>query len=250
MAQPTQRRVETRQRILTAAGHLFREHGIDGIGVDAVMKEAGLTHGGFYLHFSSKEALAAEVFQTLLSQAADKWDEISRSADQEAALAHIVHNYLDPSRTASAHCCPLTTLGPDVARRSTSREAIGGALRGMIDALARVLPNRKQQNALAALSTMVGAVVLSRLACDPALAEAFLEAAADSILPPKQPHAEPGEAKQDQAKPGGGEQDHAEPGEAKQDHAEPSGGKQARAERSSAEQSRHDTELSVEQQGA
>ena len=70
MADPTQRRAETRQRILTAAGHLFREHGVDGVGVDAVMKEAGLTHGGFYLHFPSKDALAAEVSQSLLEQAA------------------------------------------------------------------------------------------------------------------------------------------------------------------------------------
>ena len=118
MAEPTQRRAETRQRILAAAGDLFREHGIDGVGVDAVMKQAGLTHGGFYLHFPSKEALAAEVSQSLLEKAASKWDRISRSPDREAALEAIVRDYLDPERLASAHCCPLTTLGPDVARRS------------------------------------------------------------------------------------------------------------------------------------
>jgi TetR/AcrR family transcriptional repressor of nem operon len=198
MAEPTQRRAEiareegnrsegrradTRKRILVAAGHLFREHGIDGIGVDAVMKEAGLTHGGFYLHFASKEALAAEVSQSLLNAAAEKWDKISRSPDRDAALEHIVRHYLNPTNVASGSCCPLTTLGPDVARRSRSREAIGGALRGMIDALSRVLPGRKRQRALVSLSTMVGAVVLSRLADDPALADAFLDAAADSILP-------------------------------------------------------------------
>jgi TetR/AcrR family transcriptional repressor of nem operon len=177
------RREETRQRILTAAGQLFREHGIDGIGVDAVMQQAGLTHGGFYLHFPSKESLAAEVSQSLLEKAAAKWDEISHSPDRDAALQRIVQHYLDPSRVASAHCCPLTTLGPDVARRSASRAAIGGALRGMLDALARVLPGRRRQAALATLSTMVGAVVLSRLADDPVLADAFLQAAADSILP-------------------------------------------------------------------
>jgi TetR/AcrR family transcriptional repressor of nem operon len=177
------RRAETRERILIAAGHLFREHGIDGVGVDAVMKEAGLTHGGFYLHFPSKEALAAEVSQSLLEKAASRWEDISRSPDRRAALERIVRYYLDPGRVASAHCCPLTTLGPDVARRSTSREAIGGALRGMLDALARCLPGRKRQRALASLSTMVGAVVLARLSDDPALAEAFLQAAADSILP-------------------------------------------------------------------
>lgn len=177
------RRAETRQRILTAAGHLFREHGIDGVGVDAVMKEAGLTHGGFYLHFASKEALAAEVSRSLLQKAAARWDEISRSPDRDAALQRIVGAYLDPNRIAAVHGCPLTTLGPDVARRSTSREAVGGALRGMLDALTRVLPGRKRQKALASLSTMVGAVVLSRLADDPVLAEAFLDAAADSIIP-------------------------------------------------------------------
>jgi TetR/AcrR family transcriptional repressor of nem operon len=180
MAEPTQRRAETRQRILTAAGHLFRQHGVDGVGVDAVMQKAGLTHGGFYLHFPSKEALAAEVSQSLLEKAAAKWDEISRSPDRDAALELIVGTYLGAS-----HGCPLTMLGPDLARRSSSRQAIGGALRGMLDALARVLPGRKRQKALASLSTLVGAVVLSRLADDPALAQAFLDAAADSILPAK-----------------------------------------------------------------
>ena len=183
MAEPTSKRAETRHRILTAAGQLFREHGIDGVGVDAVMKEAGLTHGGFYLHFPSKEALAAEVAQSLLSSAAAGWDDISRRPDRAAALERIVRYYLDPARVASAHCCPLTTLGPDMARRPTSKEAVAGALRGMLDALARVLPGRKRQKALTSLSTMVGAVVLSRLADDPALAEAFLNAAAESILP-------------------------------------------------------------------
>jgi TetR/AcrR family transcriptional repressor of nem operon len=192
MTEPTQRsdgpkgegrRAETRERILTAAGHLFREHGIDGVGVDAVMKEAGLTHGGFYLHFPSKEALAAEVSQSLLEKAATKWDEISRSPDREAALEQIVRYYLDPARVSTANCCMLTTLGPDVARRSASREAIGGALHGMLDALTRVLPGRRRQKALASLSTLVGAVMLSRMADDPALAEAFLDAAAASILP-------------------------------------------------------------------
>lgn len=183
MAEPAQRRAETRQRILTAAGHLFREHGVDGVGVDAVMKQAGLTHGGFYLHFPSKEALAAEVSQSLLQRAAEKWQELSRSPDRDAALETIVRHYLDPGRVASGHCCALTTIGPDVARRTSSKQAVGGALRGMLDALARCLPGRKRQRALTALSTMVGAVVLARLADDKALSAEFLQAAADSVLP-------------------------------------------------------------------
>ena len=183
MAEPTPRRTDTHKRILDAAGRLFRQQGIDGVGVDAVMKEAGLTHGGFYLHFGSKEALAAEVTRSLLEQAADTWNQISRSHDRHTALTRIVTAYLNPNRVAAGTCCPLATLGADVARRDTSRGAVRTALDGMIQALARCLPGRRRQRALATLSTLVGAVVLARLADDPALAQEFLDAAAASILP-------------------------------------------------------------------
>jgi TetR/AcrR family transcriptional repressor of nem operon len=182
--QADRRRSDTRQRILEAAGELFRTHGIDGVGVDAVMRQAGLTHGGFYLHFASKEALAEEVSQFLLEKSAARWDELSHAPDRQAALQRIVRPYLDPAHVAQAHACPLATLGTDVARRAGSKHAIGDSLRRMLDALGRVLPGRKRQTALTALSTMVGAVVLARLADDPALAEAFLASAEASILPP------------------------------------------------------------------
>lgn len=180
------RRSVTHRRILDAAGRLFRAHGIDGVGVDAVMQEAGLTHGGFYAHFASKDVLAAEVAETLLRQAAERWDEISRSAERQTALERIVAPYLDPERVAAGKCCPLTTLGPDVARRTSSRSAVRSALCGMIDALARCLPRssaaRRRQKALAALSTMVGAVVLARMTDDDALARDILSAAAIAVI--------------------------------------------------------------------
>lgn len=186
MRETTQRRTETRQRILDAAGLLFRAHGIDGVGVDAVMRQAGLTHGGFYLHFASKEALAAEVARSLLEQAASRWDQLSRSSGQEAALRQIVLSYLSAAKVASNAGCPLTTLGPDVARRSATRGAMAVALRGMLDALTRCTPGRilrlRRQRAVAALATMVGAVVLARVADDPGLADEFLAAATAAIL--------------------------------------------------------------------
>src|SRR6202012_2483901 len=129
------RRALTHQRILDAAGRLFRTHGTDGVGLDSVMKEAGLTHGGFYAHFASKEALVAEVAQTLLQRAAQRWDHVSRTRDRPEALEDIVTSYLDHDHVASNACCPLTTLGPDVARREKSRSAIHDALRGMAQAL-------------------------------------------------------------------------------------------------------------------
>src|SRR5271157_2232885 len=174
MRAPNQRKAETRQRILGAAGALFRAHGIDGVGVDAVMHEAGLTHGGFYLHFASKEALVAEVAAASLARAAARWDQISRELDRAAALARIVGSYLDPEHVAAvSQGCMLTTLGPEVARRPGSRGGITQAMRTMLDALARLLPGRRK-DAVAALSTMVGAVVLARIADDPDLANEFL----------------------------------------------------------------------------
>lgn len=197
MRETTQRRAETRQRILTAAGSLFRRHGIDGVGLDAVMREAGLTHGGFYLHFASKEALAAEAVRSLLETAAARWDGLSRLPDGNAALRRIVGSYLDPAKVSSNSGCPLPMIGADVARRPASRGAIGGALRGMLDALTRCMPqgraDRRRQRAVAALATMVGAVVLSRLADDPDLADEFLAAASADVVG-SQPRADRPEA--------------------------------------------------------
>lgn len=177
MTDARQQKAETHQRIVTAAGKLFRRNGVDGVGVDAVMREAGLTHGGFYAHFRSKEALVAEVCGTLLKQSADRWEEIAAAPN---GLGQIVGGYLDPARLTGGHSCPLATIGPDVSRRGESREAMGGALRRMIGVLARLLPGRRR--AVVSLSTMVGAVVLSRLADDPALAEEILAAAKEEIL--------------------------------------------------------------------
>jgi TetR/AcrR family transcriptional regulator, transcriptional repressor for nem operon len=180
MTERAQRRAETHERIVEAAGLLFREHGVDGVGVDAIMREAGLTHGGFYAHFPSKEALAAEVARSLLQKAAARWDHISRSRDRDDALRRIVEGYLNPAHLASSAACPLTTLSTDVARRTASRGAMAEPLRGMVDALDRCLPGRAE--ALAGLATMVGGVVLARLADDPALAAEFLAAAEAKVL--------------------------------------------------------------------
>ncbi|MEJ0015321.1 MAG: TetR/AcrR family transcriptional regulator [Acetobacteraceae bacterium] len=173
-----ERKAETRERILASAGELFRSHGIDAVGLDAIMHHAGLTHGGFYAHFASKEALVAEVSAAALARAAVRWDRISQEAPPAEALARIVDGYLDPVHVAAAGSgCVLATLGPEVARRPDARPAITASIRRMVDALARCLPGRRRQRALEALSAMVGAVVLARLADDPVLAQEFLTAA-------------------------------------------------------------------------
>ena len=169
------------------------------------MRAAGLTHGGFYAHFPSKEALVAEVCASSLARAASRWERISQRASQEAsqapgqgasadvpghaaALAEIVGTYLDPAHVAAVERgCILAALGPEVARRPGARSGLTDALGRMLDALGRCLPDwlpapRRRDRALAALSTMVGAVVLARLSSDDRLAAGFLAAAKADVL--------------------------------------------------------------------
>ena len=179
MRMTSERKAETRERILAAAGALFRSHGIDAVGVDAIMHQAGLTHGGFYAHFASKEALVAEVSAAALARSAARWERISQEADPATALARIVDSYLDPAHVAAAeHGCVLATLGPEMARRHG--RAAGGSptsIRRMLDALARCLPERPTTSRVGDAVRMVGAVVLARLCDDQRLADEFLGAA-------------------------------------------------------------------------
>jgi TetR/AcrR family transcriptional repressor of nem operon len=183
MRRTNDQKAETRQHIVEAAGKLFRQHGIDAVGVDAIMHAAGLTHGGFYGHFVSKEALVAEVAAASLARAAERWAQIAREGAADAALRRIVESYLDPAHVAEVEQgCVLTTLGPEVARRPEARPGIAASVRVMADALERCLP--LGADAMAALSTMVGAVVLARVADTPELAEAILGAAKGAVCGP------------------------------------------------------------------
>ncbi len=182
MRERDERKRETRDRILQAAALLFRRDGIDRTGVDAVMHEAGLTHGGFYAHFTSKEALVAEVAVASLARSAERWEQTSEHPGGAEALARIVDAYLDPRHVAAAdRACVLTTLGADIARRPGARPEITRSVRVMLDALGCCLPATVRGGAPAALACMVGAVVLARLVDDEALAAGFLTAANDAV---------------------------------------------------------------------
>jgi TetR/AcrR family transcriptional repressor of nem operon len=172
-----ERKAETRERILAAAARLFRRRGIDGVGVDAIMHAAGMTHGGFYSHFASKEALVAEVSAATLARSAARWERISEEREPAQALTQIVESYLDPAHVAATERgCVLATLGQEVARRPDVRPAITASIRRMLDVLTRCLPGRRRHRAFEVLSALVGAVVLARLCDDPSLADEFLHA--------------------------------------------------------------------------
>ena len=172
-----------REKILDVAGTLFRERGFDGVGVADIMKQAGLTHGGFYGHFGSKEDLAAEITARVLGR--EGWLE-RLTGTPNPTFAEVVRTYLSPRhREDAGHGCLLAALGSDVARQPRSvRRAFTDGLRRRIKVLQALLPGRsatRRQHALATMAGLVGALVLSRAVDDPKLSDEILEAAASTF---------------------------------------------------------------------
>ena len=173
-----------REKILEVAGALFRERGFDGIGVADIMKRAGLTHGGFYGHFASKDDLAAEITARVLGRSG--WME-RLTGTQKPSFSDLVRQYLSPRhRDDPGRGCLFAALGSDVVRQPRSvRRAFTDGLRLRVDALARLAPGRsaaaRRQKSLATMAGLVGALILSRAVDDPKFSDEILEAAATSI---------------------------------------------------------------------
>src|SRR5262249_11358533 len=152
-------------RIVNTAAKLFREHGFDGIGVADIMKSAGLTHGGFYGHFASKDDLAAEASARALEKSLARWDALAK-ADRNP-LEAIVASYLSEAhRDRPGSGCAIAALGSDAARQGAGvRRAVTVGLEKLVERLAHLFPGRpkeKRQRALAGFAAMVGAVVMAR----------------------------------------------------------------------------------------
>jgi TetR/AcrR family transcriptional repressor of nem operon len=166
---------ENRERIVAAASRLFREKGFDGVGLDAIMARAGLTHGGFYRHFASKDALAEEAVSRGLAASTARQDTYSSLKDLVAA-------YLSPAhRDNPGGGCVMAALGGDIARQSPGvRRALSVYVREQLARLTRRIGGRRQEarkQAIATLSGLVGALVLARAVDDPVLSDEILAAA-------------------------------------------------------------------------
>jgi Transcriptional regulator len=166
---------ENRLRALAAASELFRARGFDGVSIADVMQQAGLTHGGFYNHFKSKEDLAAQAL-------ADAWAAVAERRRKAADLADLLRAYLSPAARANpGKACPAAALAGDVGRQSPPvRETFTAGLEGMIDEIAARLdgdPAARRARAVALTTRMVGALMLSRAAPEGhALADELLTA--------------------------------------------------------------------------
>lgn len=169
---------KNRERVVEAASRLFRGRGVDGVGIGEVMGQCGLTHGGFYNQFGSKEALAAEACAAALSNSAARWrDIVADAGDNNAATAIAAHYLRDENRDSPETGCALTALGSDAARRGDElAAAFRGGFVALMDILQRAAPDLSRDEALARMAQMVGAMVLARGVGDPLLSDEILNA--------------------------------------------------------------------------
>jgi TetR/AcrR family transcriptional repressor of nem operon len=154
-------KAQTRERIVRKASAMFRRSGLDGVSVPGLMKEAGLTHGGFYAHFDSKDALIAEAIQTALSGTARSLSEMAEGAD--GSIAAVVDEYVSAGHRDSAERgCAIAAIGPEAARAGPE---VAAALTAGIHESAARLRNAlglSNDGVLALYAGMIGAIVLAR----------------------------------------------------------------------------------------
>lgn len=178
---------ENRQTVINVASRLFREHGFDGIGLNDLMKSAGLSQGAFYKQFASKEDLAAQASERALESATGRWS-AAAAADPKNPLGAVIAFYLSMGhREERGHGCPVVALGADAARQGADVKAsFEAGIRKYLEMLEPWVgePDGEDstEKAMAILSTMVGALVLSRAVNNKRLSKRFLQAAAKSVL--------------------------------------------------------------------
>ena len=173
---------ENRQTVINVASRLFRERGFDGIGLKDLMEGAGLTQGAFYKQFESKEDLAAQASRRALESASQGWS-TAIAENPDDPLGAVIAFYLSAGhRAEKLDGCPVVALGSDAARQGAGvKAAFEEGIKAYLEVLGPLLSQTDGEDttgrAMVVLSTMVGAMTLSRAVNDPDLAQAFQNAA-------------------------------------------------------------------------
>src|SRR3954452_20926372 len=191
-------KVRTRKRIVEKASCGLRRKGANGLSVVALMKLAGLTHGGFYSHFASRDALVEEAFARAMEKTAFRWSKLASEIPIETRFDAIVMAYLSARhRDDQAHGCALPALAADIGRSTKkARCTFANKLEAMIEVVARQLPNKPpdaaRQIATSAIATMMASIVLARAVGRDRLPDEILQAGRKTIT--RHAHIETGEA--------------------------------------------------------
>ena len=183
------RKEATHERIVEVAARAIRRSGYDGMGVADIMKEAGLTHGGFYAHFASREAMLAEAADCAGVKSVAALTRIAASAPPQEALQALARAYLSKAHVEGVETgCPVAALVSEMPRQAPKvRRAATRRIKEMIDVVARQSPDwgkpGAHEQALVTVATMVGALVLARAVDDPRLSDALRQAALKHLTP-------------------------------------------------------------------
>jgi TetR/AcrR family transcriptional repressor of nem operon len=177
---------ETRRRIIEVASEAFRRQGIEATGVAEITAAAGLTHGGFYRHFDSKEELVAEA----VAMSLEKWVlQSERAAHQgtEAALAHALEYLSATHRDDVAHSCTFAATASELVRadqrtRHIASEAFKRTLERLAPLMSAAPGAERTSAAVSVLTNMIGAMTMARLVDDPVLSERILEVARQRLI--------------------------------------------------------------------
>jgi TetR/AcrR family transcriptional regulator, transcriptional repressor for nem operon len=170
---------KTRRQIVEVASRLFRARGLASVGVADVMSELGLTVGGFYRHFASKDALVAEAIEAASIETTSRTP--TTEAGPSSAKRALVDAYLSRFHVEHPEMgCPVAALCSEIAHETRgSREAFSRALEALLETVRRIVPGdskRAREQRLHAAAAAVGAVVLARATTDPTLADDLLRA--------------------------------------------------------------------------
>lgn len=170
------------ERIVQAAARAIRRSGYDGTSVADIMKEAGLTHGAFYAHFDSREAMLAEAADRAGAESNAFAASVIAAAPAEQALQALMHAYLSKEHLESIETgCPVSALGSEMPRQAPEvRRAATRRIKEMIDLVARQSPDwgrpAAHERALVTVAAMVGTLMLARAVDDPALSDSLRSA--------------------------------------------------------------------------
>lgn len=176
-------------RIVAVAARAIRKTGYDGTGVADIMKQAGLTHGAFYAHFKSRDAMLAEAADRAGAESVAAVSDVVTHAPPEQALAALLRAYLSKAHVALPELgCPAAALGSEMPRQAPEvRRAATRHIKEMVDLVARQSRDWGQpgahEQALVTVATMVGAVVLARAVDEPGLSDAICQAALAHLVP-------------------------------------------------------------------
>ena len=179
----------THERIVEAAARAIRRSGYGGTGVADIMKDAGLTHGGFYAHFPSREAMLAEAADRAGAEAVAASQRIAAAAPAQQALQALLRAYLSKEHIDAVETgCPIAALGSEMPRQAPEvRRAATRRIQEMIDLVARQSPDWGQpdahERALVIVATAVGTLLLARAVDDPRLCDALREATLKYLTP-------------------------------------------------------------------